>query len=87
VFISFNPNKNLDLGNNSQAWTKPRILFEKPAHTLWYPSLQPLDDQESIQKKYSSVRLGKRARFFVKRMNPTHDSYASDFIIEFEKAP
>jgi hypothetical protein len=87
VFISFNPNKNLDLGNNSQAWTKPRILFEKPAHTLWYPSLQPLDDQESIQKKYSSVRLGKRARFFVKRMSPTHDSYASDFIIEFEKAP
>ncbi|MFM6948581.1 MAG: hypothetical protein ACKOWQ_06170 [Aquirufa sp.] len=85
VYISFNPNKNLAAGNNSQAWTKPRIFFEKPGYILWYPSLQPLDDKESVQKKYTSLRLGKRARFFVKRMRPIDDSYASDFIIEFEK--
>lgn len=85
VYISFNPNKNLEQGNNSQDWTKPRILFEKPGYILWYPSLQPLDDKESIQKKYTSLRLGKRARFFVKRIKPGDDSYASDYVIEFEK--
>ena len=85
VYISFNRNKNFDLGNNSQEWTKPSILFEKPGYILWYPSLQPLNDQESVQNKYTSLRLGKRARFFVKRIKPGDDSYASDCIIEFEK--
>lgn len=35
--------------------------------------------------KNTSTRLGKRARFFVKRIKPGDDEYASEHIIEFEK--
>lgn len=85
VYISFNPNKDLGIGNNSQQWSKPELLFQKPGYILWYPSLQPLDSEEDIIEKYTSTRLGKRARFFVKRIKPEDDSYASEHIIEFEK--
>jgi hypothetical protein len=34
VFISFNKNKDLSLGNNSQEWTKPQLVFEKPGYIL-----------------------------------------------------
>ena len=85
IYISFNPNKDLGAGNNSQQWSKPELLFQKPGYILWYPSLQPLDSDEDIREKYTSTRLGKRARFFVKRIKPEDDSYASEHIIEFEK--
>jgi|UniRef100_UPI004047D689 hypothetical protein len=52
---------------------------------LWYPSLQPLNDPNDIKEKYTSVKLGKRARFFVKRIKPGDDKYASEHYIEFEK--
>lgn len=85
IYISLNPNKDLGAGNNSQQWSKPELLFQKPGYILWYPSLQPLDSEEDIREKYTSTRLGKKARFFVKRIKPEDDSYASEHIIEFEK--
>lgn len=85
IYISFNPNRDLGSGNNSQEWSKPELLFQKPGYILWYPSLQPLDTEEDIKEKYTSTRLGKRARFFVKRIKPEDDSYASEHIIEFER--
>lgn len=85
VYISFNKNKDFSQVMNTQEWSKPQLLFEKPGYILWYPSLQPLDSEEDIQEKYTCLRLGKRARFFVKRIKPGDDEYASDHIIEFEK--
>lgn len=85
VYISFN--KNIDLGNesSSQEWTKPQLVFEKPGYILWYPSLQPLNTAEDINARNTCLKLGKKARFFVKRIKPGDDSYASEHIIEFDK--
>jgi hypothetical protein len=85
IYISYNKNKDLGIGNNSQEWSKPALVFQKPGYILWYPSLQPLNDPSDIKEKNSSVKLGKRARFFVKRIKPGDDEYASEHIIEFEK--
>ena len=85
IFISFNKNKDLGIGNNSQEWSKPQLVFQKPGYILWYPSLQPLDTEEDIKERRTSLKLGKRARFFVKRIKPGDDEYASEHIIEFEK--
>jgi len=85
IYISFNKNKDLGIGSNSQQWTKPVLVFQKPGYILWYPSLQPLDTEEDIQERRTSLKLGKRARFFVKRIKPGDDEYASEHIIEFEK--
>lgn len=85
VYISFNKNKDLGTGSNSQDWTKPVLFFEKPGYTLWYPSLQPLNTEEDIINKHTCLKLGKRARFFVKRMKPFDDEYASEHIVEFER--
>lgn len=85
IYISFNKHENLGEGNNSQDWSTPQLLFQKPGYILWYPSLQPLNEPETIREKYTCVRLGKRARFYVKRIKPGDDSYASEHIIEFSK--
>lgn len=85
VYISFNKNADLTAGNNSQEWTQPQLVFEKPGYILWYPSLQPLNTAEDISAKNTCLKLGKKARFFVKRIKPGDDSYASEHIIEFEK--
>ena len=69
----------------TQQWTKPQLVFQKPGYILWYPSLQPLDTEEDIKVRRTSLKLGKRARFFVKRIKPGDDEYASEHIIEFEK--
>lgn len=84
VFISFNRNRDFSDPAMSQEWTKPRLLYEKPGYNLWYPSLQPLNNSDDIENKYTCLRLGKRARFFVKSLKPYDDHYASEFIIEFE---
>lgn len=86
VYISFNKNRDFSDPQSTQAWTKPQLLFEKEGYILWYPSLQPLNTPEDIQNKYTCLRLGKKARFFVKRIKPGDDSYASEHIIEFEKS-
>jgi hypothetical protein len=85
VFISFN--KNPDFGNpaSTQEWSEPQLLFEKPGYTLWYPSLQPMNTPEDITNKTTCLRLGKKARFFVKRLNPAGDEYASEHLIQFIK--
>lgn len=85
VYISFNKNADLTQGTNSQEWTKPQLVFEKQGYILWYPSLQPLHTQEDVEAKNTCLKLGKKARFFVKRIKPGDDSYASEHIIEFEK--
>ncbi|MCH6200994.1 hypothetical protein MMU07_15515 [Aquiflexum sp. LQ15W] len=83
LYISFNPHKELGEGNNSQAWTKPQKLLDKPGHVLWYPSLQPLNTPEDIANKYTSLRLGKQARLFFKYSDL--GKYMSEYIVEFEK--
>lgn len=83
LYISFNPHKELGEGNNSQGWTTPKLLVKKPGHVLWYPSLQPLNTLDDIANKYTSLRLGRRARLFFKYSDL--GKYLSEYIIEFEK--
>ncbi len=85
VYISFNFNREFYDPQSTQQWTKPQLFYEKPGYTLWYPSLQPLNTAEDIKNKYTCLRLGRRARFFVKSLKPYEDEYSSEFIIEFEK--
>lgn len=85
IYISFNKNRDLGEGNNSQQWTKPELLIDKPGYFLWYPSLQPMNTAEDISKKNTCLRLGKRARLFVKNIKPEKSVYMSAHIIEFEK--
>jgi hypothetical protein len=83
LYISFNPNSDLGEGANSQAWTKPQLLVQKPGHVLWYPSLQPLNTAGDIENKYTSLRLGKKARLFFKFSDL--GKYMSLYEVEFEK--
>lgn len=85
VYISFNKNKDLGEADNSQQWTTPQLLLDKPGYFLWYPSLQPMNTPEDISNKYTCLRLGKRARFFVKNIKPEKSEYLSEYIIEFSK--
>lgn len=85
LYISFNVNEDLTQGANSQQWSKPQLLVSRPGHTLWYPSLQPLNTEEDIRNKYTCLRLGKRARLFFKDMAGERHEYLSEFIVEFEK--
>ena len=68
---------------HSQAWTKPKLLLDQPGYFLWYPSLQPMDTPEDIQNKYTCLRLGQRARLFIKNITPEKSEYKSEYIIEF----
>lgn len=83
LYISFNPNRDLGEGKNSQAWSKPQLLLQKPGHVLWYPSMQPLNTPEDIAAKNTSLKLGKRARLFFKYSDL--GKYMSEYIVEFEK--
>ncbi len=85
IYISFNPNADLGLGTNSQQWTTPKLLLDKPGHIIWYPSLQPVNSVEDKVKKYTSVNLGKKARLFFKDMYGDKSDYVSEFIVEFNK--
>jgi hypothetical protein len=85
VFISFNRNPDFSNPGSTQQWTRPQLLLDMPGYTLWYPSLQPMDTHEDIAGRNTCLHLGKNARFFVKRLNPAGDEYASEHIIEFLK--
>lgn len=85
IYISFNKNKDLGNGTNSQAWTKPQLVLDKPGYFLWYPSLQPMNNDEDVKNKNTCLRLGKRARLFVKNIKPEKSEYFSEYIVEFEK--
>lgn len=83
IYISFNKNKNLGEANNAVEWSKPQLLLTKPGRVLWYPALQPMNTPEDIKNKNTSLRLGKRARLFVK--DSEANEYSSEHIIEFSK--
>jgi len=85
VYISFNKNKDLGAADHSQQWSKPQLVLQKPGHVLWYPSLQPMNTEEDIKAKRTSLRLGKKARLFVKYMEADNHQYISEYIIDFEK--
>lgn len=85
VYISYNKNKELGAGTNSQEWSKPQLLIDRPGHIIWYPSLQPLNTPEDIANRYTSLRLGKKARLFFKDQFEGKSEYYSEYIIEFDK--
>jgi len=81
LYISFNPNKDLSDGTNSQAWTRPKLLVDKPGHTMWYPSLQPMNTKEDIDGRRTCLRLGQEARLFYKFSDL--GLYMSEYIVQF----
>jgi hypothetical protein len=85
IHISFNGNRDLGEGDNSQQWTKPQMLLERPGHVLWYPSLQPLNTEEDIAHRYTCLNLGKKARLFFKDQYDGKSEYLSEYTIEFSK--
>ena len=82
IFISFNTHADLGAGDNSQKWSKPQLLLQKPGHVIWYPSLQPMNTAENIAQRHTSLRLGKQARLFFKYSDL--GKYCSEYIVEFE---
>lgn len=85
IYISFNNNADLGAGNHSQQWTTPTLLLQKDNHTLWYPSLQPLNTSVDLKKRYTSVNLGGKARLFYKDMTEKNSAYVSEYYIQFKK--
>ena len=85
IYISYNPNADLGSGTNSQQWSIPELLLDKPGHTIWYPSLQPVNSTEDKSNKYTSVYLGRKARLFFKDMYADKSDYVSEYIVEFNK--
>ncbi|MBX2960872.1 MAG: hypothetical protein KF687_00070 [Cyclobacteriaceae bacterium] len=83
IYISFNMNKDLGKGDNAIQWSKPQLVLTKPGRVLWYPALQPINTEEDIKNKNTSMKTGKRARLFVK--DSEANEYSSMFIIEFQK--
>lgn len=84
IYISFNPNEDLGKAKNSQEWSTPKLLFSKTGHTVWYPSLQPFATTNAKSKKYTSVKLDKKARLFYKDIEGDKSPYLSEYIIEFK---
>ena len=84
IYISFNKNKELDKWN-SQQWTKPQLVLNRPDRILWYPSLQPMNTAEDLSNKRTCLHLGQKARLFVKSNWLDKSEYSSEYVIEFEK--
>lgn len=85
IYISYNNNADLGEGNNSQQWSTPKLLLEKPGHTVWYPSLQPINNAEDKVKKFTSVNLGQKARLFFKDQYDGKSPYVSEYLLEFKR--
>jgi hypothetical protein len=83
IYISFNRHADLGRKDHSQQWTKPMLLMEKPGHTIWYPSLQPLNTREDIEYKHTCLRLGEEARLFFKYADK--GEYVSEYRVRFVK--
>jgi hypothetical protein len=83
IYISFNRNRDLGTGDNAIQWSKPQLLLTKPGRVLWYPALQPMNTPEDVANKNTCLRLGKKARLFVK--DSEANEYSSEYVIEFEK--
>jgi len=85
LFLSLNPHKDLGEGDKAQQWSTPVRIVHRPGHTLWYPSLQPLDTPEDLTAKRTSVRLGARARLWFKDMHADEHVYISDIEVELTR--
>lgn len=86
LYVSFNRNADLGIGDNSQQWSAPRLLVKKTeGHVLWYPSLQPLSTPENKARRFSSVYLGRQARLFFKDNQKDKSPYLSEYVVEFVK--
>ncbi len=85
VYISYNRNLDLGHGENAQNWSQPELLVNKPGHILWYPSLQPLNENENIKNKNTSLRLSRKARLFYKDQYKDKSEYVSEYSVIFEK--
>ncbi|MEO8710969.1 MAG: hypothetical protein ABI405_02540 [Parafilimonas sp.] len=85
IWISFNKNADLNTGDNSQNWSKPQMLLNKPGHIIWYPSLQPTKSASDIKNKNTCLKLEKEARLFFKDMHGDSSEYVSEYKISFEK--
>ena len=83
IYMSFNKNKDLD-DNNSQDWSSPKLILDKPGHVIWYPSLQPIGDANATKLKYTSLEMGEQARLFYKDQTDTA-VYISEYAIRFRK--
>jgi hypothetical protein len=86
IYISFNKNPDPGQGRNSQEWSEPQLLIDRPGYFLWYPSLQPTDSPEDIKNKNTCLKLGRHARLFIKYLKPYKDKYMSEYIIEFNRS-
>ena len=84
VYISFNKNKDLGARDHAQQWSIPKLLLDRPGYFM-VSSLQPLNTEEDVKKRYTCMNLGKRARLFIKFIKPEKSIYASAHLIEFEK--
>ena len=85
IYISFNKNVDLGKSNHSQQWSKPQLLLDKPGHTIWYPSLQPLNSPEDIANKRTCLKLGQKARLFFKDNYKDKGEYISEYVVNFQK--
>lgn len=85
IWISFNKNADLGKSNNSQQWSKPQMLLNKPGHIIWYPSLQPTNSEYDIKNKNTCLKLGKEARLFFKDMFGDSSQYVSEYKLRFER--
>jgi hypothetical protein len=83
IYMSFNKNKDLD-DTNSQDWSIPKLILDKPGHVIWYPSLQPIGDANATKLKYTSLQMGEQARLFYKDQTDTA-VYISEYAIRFKK--
>ncbi|CAN5398011.1 hypothetical protein BH10BAC3_BH10BAC3_21410 [soil metagenome] len=85
IYISYNTNVNLTEGDHSQQWSTPKLLLDKPEHTIWYPSIQPANTAADKNNKYTSLNLGQKARLFFKDIQGDKSPYISEYNIEFKK--
>lgn len=85
LYISYNKNADLGVGDNAQQWSKPELIVDRPGHILWYPSLQPLNTPEDIANKNTCLKLGQKARLFFKDMYQDKSEYVSEYIVEFKR--
>ena len=86
IFISFNKNPDLGIALNSQDWTEPSLLLDKPGDVVWYPALQPTGSDENMTQRNTCLRMGKKARLYFKYFpKGEKDRYISEYEIEFFK--
>lgn len=85
LFLSINPHADLGAGDNAQQWSTPVRIVHRPGATLWYPSLQPMDTPEDLERRRTCVRLGARSRLWFKEMEGDRHEYLSDLIVELHR--